>query len=127
RGDSRVQVLGEGDTAVAGSINVLSIESVTAAGDSQLVASNGKNTWRIDGENSGTLASTESGSVVFAGFNNLLGGTDDDSFQFVGSGHITGIVDGGDHTGGSAGVSGSSNSNARRGDDSDPGSAFSNI
>src|SRR5690606_4804255 len=68
RGDSRVQVPGEGDTAVAGSINVLWIESVTAAGDSQLVASNGKNTWRIDGENSGTLASAESGSVVFAGF-----------------------------------------------------------
>lgn len=127
RGDSRVQVLGEGDTAVAGSINVLSIESVTAAGDSQLVASNGKNTWRIDGENSGTLASTESGSVVFAGFNNLLGGTDDDSFQFVGSGHITGIVDGGDHTGDSVDVSEATNSNVRLADVSNPGSGFVNI
>src|SRR5690606_20120810 len=48
RDENSVQVLGEGDTAVAGSINVLSIENLTAAGNSTLVASNlESNTWRI--------------------------------------------------------------------------------
>src|SRR5690606_32924568 len=130
RGDSGVQVLGEGDTAVAGSINVLSIGSVTAAGDTQRVASNGKNTWRIDGENSGTLASTESGSVVFAGFSNLLGGTGDDAFHFVGIGKISGIVNGGAHIeGDSVNVSEAAEgySDVRLADVNDPSSGFVNI
>ncbi len=132
RGDSGVQILEAGDTAAANSINVLSIENLTAAGDSTLVASNlESNTWRITDTDIGVLNPAASGGgIAFEGFQNLMGGTGDDAFHFVGIGKISGIVNGGAHIeGDSVNVSEAAEgySDVRLADVNDPASGFLNI
>ncbi len=73
-------------------------EQVTgsAAATSQLRGSNQENSWIIDGQNEGTLNT----DLRFIGFSNLLGGSDDDNYEFSSVGEISGYIDAGDHTDG---------------------------
>ncbi|MDH5178371.1 MAG: hypothetical protein OEY07_01820, partial [Gammaproteobacteria bacterium] len=56
---------------------------------STLTADNFVNNWSIDGENDGSI-----NGIRFVDFNNLVGGANDDMFTFIGSGNITGSVNG---------------------------------
>jgi len=55
------------------------------------LAANQANTWTINGTNSGDL---NGASWSFSGIQNLVGGANDDLFQFVGAGRVTGNVNG---------------------------------
>jgi len=55
------------------------------------LASNQSNTWTINGTNTGTL---NGASWSFSGIQNLVGGANDDLFQFVGAGRVTGNING---------------------------------
>src|SRR5690606_33426882 len=107
-------------------------ENLTAAGRSTLVASNlESNTWRITDTDIGVLNPAASGGgIAFEGFQNLMGGTGDDAFHFVGIGKISGIVNGGAHIeGDSVNVSEAAEgySDVRLADVNDPSSGFVNI
>jgi sugar lactone lactonase YvrE len=64
------------------------------AGSDTLVAATtgpgGINTWDITGSNAGTL-----NGISFTGIENLLGNAADDHFVFIGTGSVSGVVDGG--------------------------------
>lgn len=80
------------------------IEEYTGNNNSTLNAGNAiANTWLInaavgDGSNDGSV-NDGSGAITFENFNNLTGGTDDDSFTLSG-GILTGVIDGGANTAG---------------------------
>jgi hypothetical protein len=58
-----------------------------------LIGPNMNNTWSINGSDSGTL-----NGGAFSNFKNITGGPQEDSFVFVPTGVITGILDGGTGT-----------------------------
>lgn len=60
------------------------------AGDDTLQGADIDNDWEIDGFNAGSL-----NGVDFSDIENLVGGAADDAFRFIGSGEISGTVDGG--------------------------------
>ena len=75
---------------VLGSSTFSNIESYVGNNiDSTLTGDFSSNTWTISGVNSGNI-----NSVAFAGFNNLIGNIQTDSFV-ISSGSITGSIDGG--------------------------------
>lgn len=85
-------------SAVAGAVTVtigaagfLNIESFVGNNtDSTLIGANTLNDWDITGINDGTLNLTTS----FTDFNNITGGTNNDTFNISG-GSISGVIDGG--------------------------------
>jgi len=56
-----------------------------------LVGDNVANAWQIQGPNQGTLNS----QVAFASVENLIGGTDDDTFTFDSGAAVAGVIEGG--------------------------------
>ena len=59
---------------------------------STLAAENKDNIWTLTGENDGNVA-----GVAFTNFNNLVGGSGDDRFDFNFGSSLTGRIDGGGH------------------------------
>ncbi len=81
--------LGAG-TATGITGGIASIDQVSiAGGNNTLTAPNTDNIWVIDAENAGTL-----NNVPFSGFDNLVGGTLNDAFEFESSGSVVGMIDG---------------------------------
>jgi len=77
-------------TVVIGAAGFSNIETfVGNNSNSTLVGANAVNAWTITGINDGTINST-----TFTDFNNLTGGTNDDTFTLSG-GSISGVIDGG--------------------------------
>ena len=77
-------------TVVMGAAGFSNIETfVGNNSNSTLVGANTVNAWTITGINDGTINST-----TFTDFNNLTGGTSDDTFALSG-GSISGVIDGG--------------------------------
>ena len=77
-------------TVVIGAAGFSNIETfVGNNSNSTLVGANTVNAWTITGINDGTINST-----TFTDFNNLTGGTSDDTFALSG-GSISGVIDGG--------------------------------
>jgi len=72
--------------------NLSNIQTVIGAqGQSSILrGENTNNVWEITGENQGLVNS----SLRFENFNNLIGGSAEDQFSFVGSGFITGDING---------------------------------
>ncbi|MCP4487543.1 MAG: hypothetical protein GY820_09540, partial [Gammaproteobacteria bacterium] len=60
-------------------------------GSDTVTVTDGSNTWAITGENTGTLNS----SLTFVDFENLSGGSGDDTFNLVSGGSLTGLAKGG--------------------------------
>jgi len=56
-----------------------------------LVGANTINTWDLTGRNAGTL----DGALTFSGFQNLTGGSVDDTFVFLPGGSVSGALNGG--------------------------------
>jgi hypothetical protein len=56
-----------------------------------LIGADGKHTWNLTGTDSGYI----DGTFMFTSFQNLTGGSGDDSFTFQAPGHVTGTIDGG--------------------------------
>src|SRR5205085_1192753 len=52
-------------------------------------------TFDVTGTNSGSITDT-SGAFMFSSFENLTGGSDDDTFHLATGGSLTGSIDGGD-------------------------------
>lgn len=69
-------------------------EATTDAND-LLIGANATNAWHLTGTNAGDIGGA--GVFDFTGFENLTGGTLDDSFQFAAAGSIAGDLDGGGH------------------------------
>ncbi len=68
--------------------DALSFNSVLRANSSQT-------NWRIDQTNSGSVAYAGGNTVLFEGFNTLVGGEGLDIFTVAGNGNVTGLIDGG--------------------------------
>ncbi|WNO08042.1 filamentous hemagglutinin N-terminal domain-containing protein [Teredinibacter sp. KSP-S5-2] len=89
-------------TNVSSNLNVNGVETIQAnlGNENTLVADNSNNTWKIDGDRSGTLAptvgATPESSIAFSGFSSLTGGTGDDQFTITATGNIPGMIDGGE-------------------------------
>jgi hypothetical protein len=62
-------------------------------GNNTLTGPNVPIAWSINAQNGGTL-----GTVTFSSFQNLVGGTGNDTFQFTSTGSLTGTADGGGGT-----------------------------
>ncbi len=89
------------DNMVANNINVINAETINASSTfiNTLTAGDLVNSWNINLTNSGDLnKSLTSTGIVFTNFNNLIGGSLDDTFTFAGTGSVTGYVDGKGHT-----------------------------
>ena len=78
----------EADLNVTGVENVLGNTSLSRS--NTLIASNNTNDWIINGTNSGQL-----GNVAFSGFENLTGGSEQDTFRLDGNDAVTGLINGG--------------------------------
>jgi hypothetical protein len=61
------------------------------SGTNTLVGPNVATTWNLSGSNAGTF----SGGVSFSNFQNLTGGTGDDTFAFANGAGVSGTIDGG--------------------------------
>jgi hypothetical protein len=61
----------------------------SAAGTDTLTGANTANTWSLTGADAGTV-----GTIAFASFENLTGGTGADTFVFGASGSVSGTIDG---------------------------------
>ncbi|MCF6211369.1 MAG: filamentous hemagglutinin N-terminal domain-containing protein [Gammaproteobacteria bacterium] len=64
------------------------IESITGNNNSTLIGTDAGETWNLTGENDGTV-----GTLIFVDFNNLTGGSGNDTFNF--GADVTGTVGGG--------------------------------
>jgi hypothetical protein len=73
--------------------NLFSMTVAGGAGTNTLIGPNQASTWVINAFNAGTL-----GPIKFNNFQNLVGGTANDIFQFTGSGSVAGTVNGGGGT-----------------------------
>jgi hypothetical protein len=80
--------IGNDQVNVQGSANPLSING--DFGNNTLVGANVPNTWSITGANSGTV-----GAVKFSNFQNLVGGSAGNTFQFHTGGSLDGTLNGG--------------------------------
>jgi parallel beta-helix repeat protein len=78
------------DTLVAGTGQDLLVGST---GSDTVVGPDATVAWRITGSGSGTLKATA--TTTFRSVENLIGGSGDDTFKFVGRGSIAGRIDGG--------------------------------
>ncbi|HTF84004.1 MAG TPA: hypothetical protein VL987_05425 [Cellvibrio sp.] len=129
--DSAVQVLESGDSAVTGRTNIVGIEDITANQNATntLFASNRENLWQIFGPNTGTLNRTDTeAGLEFTNFHNVVGGSLDDTFSFIGTGSLDGTVDGGAHVNGdSVDKSQAVDADVRLADVSGAGSGFIRI
>ncbi|HWV15843.1 MAG TPA: filamentous hemagglutinin N-terminal domain-containing protein [Cellvibrio sp.] len=95
--DLNVHIVNADKSVLANNINILDIEHVDASADysNSFTASDSKNTWSIDGVDSGIINHTELlAGTRFSNFQNLIGGAGDDSFAFLAGGKLTGYVDG---------------------------------
>lgn len=78
-------------TSVGGGYTAIqSFTGSKAVGD-QIIGANSNTAWDISGSNSGDV----NGTLFFASFENLYGGTQNDSFDFQGAGFLSGSIDGG--------------------------------
>lgn len=77
-------------TGVGGTI--FSIENVigSSTGNNTLIGENTRNTWKITNADTGSV-----NGVTFRNFQNLIGGTESDTFIFSNGARIAGIIDGG--------------------------------
>jgi len=67
------------------------IESIIGGqADNTLTGTNSNNTWRITGQNAGVV-----NDFTFTGFENLTGGTGNDTFIFSSNGLVSGVINGG--------------------------------
>ena len=72
--------------------DIVNIESITGNGsDSTLSGENNPTTWTVDGDNSGSV-SVGSETLMFAAFNQLIGGSDADIFTLEGNGVFNGSI-----------------------------------
>ncbi len=67
------------------------IQNFVGGSDSTLIGANTVNTWNITGTNTGNV----NGSVPFSSFENLVGGTSNDTFVFSNGAAVTGTITGG--------------------------------
>ncbi|NOZ19573.1 MAG: hypothetical protein GXP25_00630, partial [Planctomycetes bacterium] len=76
--------------------NVTNFETITgsASGNDTLQGDNVVDAWSITGADAGTL---HGGGITFSSFENLTGGTNDDTFTFQVGGSLSGLIDGGAH------------------------------
>ncbi|MBD2744473.1 filamentous hemagglutinin N-terminal domain-containing protein [Coleofasciculus sp. FACHB-1120] len=81
-----------GASKATGVATVSKIEKVVGgtSGDNTFIGPNTKNTWNLTSNDSGDV-----NGVTFSNFQNLTGGTANDTFKFSDAVNITGIVDGG--------------------------------
>ena len=77
-------------TATGGWTNIATVIGSAASTDA-LVGANTTNVWDLTAANAGTL----NGTLAFSSFENLTGGTTNDSFAFLPGGSITGNLSGG--------------------------------
>ncbi len=75
-------------TGARGFANIASLIGGSAL--DKIIGANTANVWNISGANSGDI-----GGMAFTGFENLTGGSDDDSFVFADAGSLRGKIDGG--------------------------------
>jgi hypothetical protein len=83
--------LGNDRVTLGGGLPKLAIALNKAGGINTLVAPNTVNTWLLNAFNGGRLNQT----VAFANFQNLVGGSTSDRFQFAPNGSLTGTINGG--------------------------------
>ncbi|WP_210247073.1 beta strand repeat-containing protein [Aliikangiella marina] len=77
--------------------NIQSLVGNSGVSDT-LTGINQANDWQITGTNTGTVGEDGVGtSIAFSGMENLVGNANDDNFQFVPGGSISGSIDGGAH------------------------------
>ena len=90
-GDSVNMAALAGPALVSLGQNIRNVESITGNNtNSTLTGENNANNWTINGINDGIVD-----GVTFVDFNNLSGGTGDDTFLITGTGIVTGNIDGG--------------------------------
>ncbi len=77
-------------TATGGWTNIATVVGASATTNT-LIGPGATNTWDVTGDNAGTL----NGTVAFSGFQNLTGGTMNDTFAFLPGGSIDGNIKGG--------------------------------
>jgi Ca2+-binding RTX toxin-like protein len=77
-------------TAIAGAWTNVGTLIGSAALTNALIGPNANTTWVVNGPNTGTV-----GGLTFSGFENLTGGSLNDTFQFTGSGNLSGNLNGG--------------------------------
>jgi len=77
-------------TAIGGTFSNIGSLVGSAATTDTLIGPKAATTWTISGSNSGSA-----GSIGFAGFENLTGGSATNTFAFTGTGNVTGNVTGG--------------------------------
>ncbi len=78
---------------VASPLQDTGIEIDGGGGTNALVGPNTANTWAITGKNSGTL-----NTIAFSKFQNLVGGSVSDAFEFSAGNGVTGTINGGSGT-----------------------------
>ncbi|PCK06944.1 MAG: hypothetical protein COA42_16885, partial [Alteromonadaceae bacterium] len=90
------------DAELASDIYILNLEHIEALGNNTLIADDQINSWVVDAADGGRLNflvgddGTQAGGLSFAGFGNLSGNNQFDTFSFSDAGAISGMVDGGD-------------------------------
>lgn len=81
------------ETGISADINAVRFENINAntVNDNTIVAANTENAWQLNAQNGGVI----NGTVTFAGFDNLQGGSQNDTFEYLVGGLISGNVNGG--------------------------------
>jgi filamentous hemagglutinin family protein len=99
-GSDRSVAMSNGGSTKGGAINIVNIESAegSASFNNAFFANDNKNTWSIDGTNSGSISNEGIATPIeFSNFDILVGGAKDDSFAFLSTGKLSGYIDGGAH------------------------------
>ncbi len=82
--------------ATTGGIGITDIEQINVGnGTNSITGANEVNTWAIDDVNAGSVTSASGNVTHFDGFQTIIGGNNNDTFTFGGSGSISALVDGG--------------------------------
>ena len=91
---SNISVAIDGVTSASFAVSEIEQIDANSSFTNTIFASHTNNTWNINGENAGTL-STSNIDLNFSGFANLTGGNLNDLFNLNNADHITGLIDGG--------------------------------
>ncbi|MCS6813092.1 MAG: hypothetical protein NZ772_05905, partial [Cyanobacteria bacterium] len=79
------------NNTATGTGGIRNIEGLTGGqGNNTLIGANTPNTWRLTGQDQGTV-----GIFTYKNVQNLVGGSEDDVFIFANGARVTGLIDGG--------------------------------
>ncbi|MBL4703688.1 MAG: hypothetical protein JKY54_04155, partial [Flavobacteriales bacterium] len=99
--DVTVQLGAVAGSNLTGTPYINNIESISANStrNNTLIGNNVETNWLIDGANTSTIQEVaSSNTIAFTGFNNLIGGTNDDAFEIIDTSNLVSI-NGGDGAG----------------------------